>query len=78
MYFNFFIGYLAQKFATKQYIEFNICIQIKVARTACVAACQHINKKLLNIMLEDEVKQISLGALKQLDLDLIQCERTLS
>lgn len=26
-------------------------------------------------MLEDEVKQISLGALKQLDLDLIQCER---
>lgn len=24
------------------------------------------------------MKQISLGALKQLDLDLIQCERTLS
>ena len=30
------------------------------------------------MILEDEdVKQISLGALKQLDLDLIQCEREL-
>jgi hypothetical protein len=51
-------------------------LPIKVARTACMAACQHINKKLLYMILEDEdVKQISLGALKQLDLDLIQCEQ---
>lgn len=29
------------------------------------------------MILEDEdIKQITLGALKQLDLDLIQCERT--
>lgn len=26
-------------------------------------------------MLDDDVKQISLGALRQLELDLIQCER---
>ena len=50
--------------------------QTKVATTACAAACQHINKKLMYMILEDEdVRQISLGALKQLDLDLIQCER---
>ncbi len=49
--------------------------QAKVARTACVAACQHINKRLLSLMLDDDVKQISLGALRQLELDLIQCER---
>jgi len=29
------------------------------------------------ILDDEEVKQISLGALKQLDLDLIQCERKL-
>jgi len=54
----------------------SIVLQIKVATTACAAACQHINKKLMYMILEDEdVRQISLGALKQLDLDLIQCER---
>ncbi|CAL8105677.1 unnamed protein product [Orchesella dallaii] len=50
-------------------------LPIKVATTASVAACHHINKKMLNIMLGDEVNQISLGALKQLNLDLIQCEQ---
>lgn len=53
-----------------------LCVfQAKVARTACVAACQHINRRIQGLMLGDEVKQISLGALKQLELDLIQCEQ---
>ena len=55
---------------------FKTIFQVKVATTACVAACQHINKKMMYMILEDdEIRQITLGALKQLDLDLIQCER---
>ncbi|XP_043232074.1 exocyst complex component 6B-like [Amphibalanus amphitrite] len=47
----------------------------KVAQTACMSACQHIARGLLAVLLGEEVKQLSLGALQQLNLDVIQCEQ---
>lgn len=50
-------------------------LQAKVAQEACKSACEHIAKSILNFMLSDDVKQISMGALQQINLDTIQCER---
>lgn len=46
----------------------------KVAQTACHIACKHIARSLMNFLLDDEVKCISLGAISQLNLDILQCE----
>nr|CAD7193879.1 unnamed protein product [Timema douglasi] len=46
----------------------------EVAQEACKSACEHIAKSVLNFMLSDDVKQISMGALQQINLDTIQCE----
>lgn len=46
----------------------------KVAQTACLSACKYISSKLLNILLEEDVKAISHGFLQQFNLDLVQCE----
>ncbi|KAH7639000.1 exocyst complex subunit sec15-like protein [Dermatophagoides farinae] len=46
----------------------------KVAQTACLSACKFISSRLLNILLEDDVKAISHGFLQQFNLDLMQCE----
>ncbi|KAL1423237.1 hypothetical protein MTO96_021219 [Rhipicephalus appendiculatus] len=47
----------------------------KVAQTACMTACQHLATSLLNILTSDDVKYISMGALQQFNLDVIQCEQ---
>lgn len=47
----------------------------KVAQEACKSACEHIAKSLLEFMLSEDVKQISVGALQQINLDTIQCEQ---
>ncbi|CAH1390512.1 unnamed protein product [Nezara viridula] len=47
----------------------------EVAQVACKSACEHIAKSLMGMVLNDEVKQISMGALQQLNLDTIQCEQ---
>ncbi|XP_063231867.1 exocyst complex component 6B isoform X2 [Bacillus rossius redtenbacheri] len=47
----------------------------EVAREACRSACEHIARSILNFMLSDDVKQISMGALQQINLDTIQCEQ---
>uniref|UniRef100_A0A1B6C9M8 Exocyst complex component n=1 Tax=Clastoptera arizonana TaxID=38151 RepID=A0A1B6C9M8_9HEMI len=47
----------------------------KVAQEACKSACEHIAKSILNFMLSEDVKQISMGALQQINLDTIQCEQ---
>ncbi|KAJ8874389.1 hypothetical protein PR048_025238 [Dryococelus australis] len=47
----------------------------EVAQEACRSACDHIAKFTLNFMLSDDVKQISMGALQQINLDTIQCEQ---
>ncbi|XP_077356155.1 exocyst complex component 6B isoform X2 [Festucalex cinctus] len=46
----------------------------KVAQTACMSACKHISTSLLQLLLDPEVKQISMGALHQLNADVDECE----
>ncbi|XP_015590282.1 exocyst complex component 6 isoform X2 [Cephus cinctus] len=47
----------------------------EVAQVACKSACSHIAKAILGILISDDVKQISMGALQQVNLDTIQCEQ---
>lgn len=46
----------------------------KVAQSACLHACKHIARSLIGFLLDEEVKCISLGAISQLNLDLLQSE----
>nr|XP_061810642.1 exocyst complex component 6B-like isoform X4 [Nerophis lumbriciformis] len=46
----------------------------KVAQTACMSACKHVSTSLLQLLLDPEVKQISMGALHQLNADVDECE----
>ncbi|KAJ8956515.1 hypothetical protein NQ318_019234 [Aromia moschata] len=46
----------------------------EAAEVACRSACQHIAESLFSMLMNDEIKQISMGALNQLNLDLLQCE----
>uniref|UniRef100_A0A3Q2DIA9 Exocyst complex component n=1 Tax=Cyprinodon variegatus TaxID=28743 RepID=A0A3Q2DIA9_CYPVA len=46
----------------------------KVAQTACMSACKHISTSLMQLLLDPEVRQISIGALHQLNVDLNECE----
>lgn len=45
-----------------------------VAQGACMSACKHIAQSLRDMLLSEEVKSLSLGALEQFNLDLMQCE----
>ncbi|NWT25784.1 EXC6B protein, partial [Cardinalis cardinalis] len=47
----------------------------KVAQTACMSACKHLSTSLLQLLLEAEVRQLTLGALHQFNLDVEECER---
>lgn len=49
--------------------------QGKVAQTACMSACKHLATSLMQMLLDTELKQISMGAIQQFNLDVIQCER---
>ncbi|XP_030058871.1 exocyst complex component 6 isoform X2 [Microcaecilia unicolor] len=46
----------------------------KVAQTACMSACKHLSTSLTQMLLDCELKQISMGAIQQFNLDVIQCE----
>ncbi|XP_034020974.1 exocyst complex component 6B-like [Thalassophryne amazonica] len=46
----------------------------KVAQTACMSACKHISTLLMQLLLDPEVRQISMGALHQLNTDVKECE----
>ncbi|XP_061491510.1 exocyst complex component 6 isoform X2 [Rhineura floridana] len=46
----------------------------KVAQTACMSACQHLSTSLMQMLLDNDLKQISMGAIQQFNLDVIQCE----
>ena len=52
-----------------------VAFQKKVAQNACLTACRHIADILMDLLLSDDVKSISMGALQQVNLDVIQCER---
>ena len=45
-----------------------------VAQGACKKACEHIANSIYKLLLSEDVKQISHGALDQISLDLMQCE----
>lgn len=45
-----------------------------MAQTACMSACQHLSMSLMQMLLDSELKQISMGAIQQFNLDVIQCE----
>ena len=49
--------------------------QEKVAQTACMSACKYIANAMMEYLTDNEVKSISMGALMQVNLDLLQCER---
>ncbi|XP_069756643.1 exocyst complex component 6-like isoform X5 [Narcine bancroftii] len=46
----------------------------KVAQTACMSACKHLSTSMMQMLLDSDVKQISMGAIQQFNLDVIQCE----
>lgn len=50
-------------------------LQGKVAQTACMSACKHLSTSLMQLLLEAEVRQLTLGALQQFNLDVEECER---
>jgi hypothetical protein len=58
-----------------QFLLIFLLFQVRVAGTACMSACQHIARSLMALPLADSVKQLSLPALDQLSLDVLQCER---
>ncbi|XP_061024649.1 exocyst complex component 6B isoform X2 [Eubalaena glacialis] len=47
----------------------------KVAQTACMSACKHLATSLMQLLLETEVRQLTLGALQQFNLDVRECEQ---
>ncbi|KAJ8985081.1 hypothetical protein NQ317_019765 [Molorchus minor] len=49
-------------------------IPTEAAQAACKSACDHIASSLFSLLINEEIKQISMGALNQLNLDLLQCE----
>lgn len=46
-----------------------------MAQVACKSACEHIANSMFQLLMNDEIKQMSMGALNQINLDLLQCER---
>ncbi|XP_056626623.1 exocyst complex component 6 isoform X2 [Triplophysa dalaica] len=46
----------------------------KVAQTACMSACKHLATSLMQMLLDSELKQVTMGAVQQFNLDVIQCE----
>ncbi|XP_057599601.1 exocyst complex component 6B isoform X4 [Hippopotamus amphibius kiboko] len=48
----------------------------KVAQTACMSACKHLATSLMQLLLEAEVRQLTLGALQQFNLDVRECEHS--
>ncbi|XP_017769038.1 PREDICTED: exocyst complex component 6 [Nicrophorus vespilloides] len=47
----------------------------EVAQIACKSACAHIANSMMLLLLNEDIKQISMGFLHQVNLDLLQCEQ---
>lgn len=47
----------------------------EVAQVACRSSCDHIASSMFAMLMNNEIRQISMGALNQLNLDLLQCEQ---
>ena len=71
----FVILYDMIRFYVCLFFGLDVCFQQgKVAQTACMSACQHLSTSLMQMLLDSELKQISMGAVQQFNLDVIQCE----
>ena len=68
-------GYISDliAFLNSTFISFTN-LPIKVAQTACMSACKHVSQALLDFLMDNEVRTVSMGALQQFNLDLVQCE----
>ena len=55
--------------------NFVLIFQEKVAKTACMSACQHIASRLMALLQDNEIRHLTMGALQQFNLDVMQCER---
>ncbi|NWU69590.1 EXC6B protein, partial [Pterocles burchelli] len=74
------IGFLRSTFAVFTHLPVSDLRQFdffsgKVAQTACMSACKHLSTSLMQLLLEAEVRQLTLGALQQFNLDVEECER---
>uniref|UniRef100_A0A1I8ATR9 Exocyst complex component n=1 Tax=Steinernema glaseri TaxID=37863 RepID=A0A1I8ATR9_9BILA len=61
------------KFLTTTFTSFTN-LPIQLARHSCMQTCKHLADKLGSLILSGDVKAISMGALEQFNLDVIQCE----
>ncbi|CAG0922041.1 unnamed protein product [Notodromas monacha] len=50
-------------------------LPLKVGTAACIHACQHIGQKMLPVLLDPGIKQMTNGALMQFNMDVLQCEQ---
>ena len=50
-------------------------LPVKLAQRTCMSACQHLAKSIMNMLMDENTKAISLGVLQQIDLDVVQCEQ---
>jgi len=46
----------------------------RLAQVSCMRACQHTARAMIELLLDENTKAMSLGVLQQMDLDLVQCE----
>ncbi|XP_077034037.1 exocyst complex component 6B isoform X2 [Agelaius phoeniceus] len=73
------IGFLRSTFAVFTHLPGRVDVHStmsgKVAQTACMSACKHLSTSLLQLLLEAEVRQLTLGALHQFNLDVEECEQ---
>jgi hypothetical protein len=50
-------------------------LPVKLAQMTCMSALQHLARSLQTMLLDDNVKAISMGLIRQVDLDVVQCEQ---
>ena len=50
-------------------------LPLKLAQMTCMSACQHLARCIMSMLMNENVKAITIELLQQLDLDLIQCEQ---
>ena len=59
-------------------VIFTLILQGKVAQTACMSTCKHLAASLMRFLVDANTRFISMGAIQQFSLDVIQCERKIS
>ncbi|XP_058636589.1 exocyst complex component 6B isoform X1 [Onychostoma macrolepis] len=78
-YLSDLIAFLCSTFAVFTHLPGNAIehatLPGKVAQTACMSACKHLSTSLLQLLLEADVRQVSMGALQQFNVDVKECER---